>query len=50
LGQNGKLVTADPTLDLSPRRVAGFSVTSTNALGTAFTVGDLGAAFQIAAV
>ena len=28
--------------------MAGFAVTSTNALGTAFTVGDLGTAFQIA--
>ena len=27
---------------------SGFTVTSTNALGTTFTVGDLGTAFQIA--
>ena len=47
-GQNAKLATAGSTLDLSHTTVAGFSVTSTNALGTAFTVGDLGTAFQIA--
>ena len=28
--------------------MSGFTVTSTNALGTTFTVGDLGTAFQIA--
>ena len=28
--------------------MAGFTVTSTNGLGTTFTVGDLGTAFQIA--
>ena len=47
-GQNVKLVTAGSTLDLSHTTVSGFSVTSTNTLGTAFTVGDLGTAFQIA--
>ena len=47
-GQNAKLATAGSTLDLSHTTVAGFAVTSTNALGTAFTVGDLGTAFQIA--
>ena len=46
--QNNKLVTAGSTLDLSHTTVAGPSVTSTNALGTAFTVGDLGTALQIA--
>ena len=48
MGQNAKLATAGSTLDLSHTTVAGFSVTSTNGLGTAFTVGDLGTAFQIA--
>ena len=48
LGANSKLATAGSTLDLSHTTVAGFAVTSTNALGTAFTVGDLGTAFQIA--
>jgi hypothetical protein len=47
-GQNSKLATAGSTLDLSHTTVAGFAVTSTNGLGTAFTVGDLGTAFQIA--
>ena len=48
MGQNSKLATAGSTLDLSHTTVAGFAVTSTNGLGTAFTVGDLGTAFQIA--
>jgi hypothetical protein len=43
-----QLVTSDATLDLSQTRVSGFTVVSTNALGTTFTVGDLGTAFQIA--
>ena len=47
-GPNAKLATAGSTLDLSHTTVSGFAVTSTNALGTAFTVGDLGTAFQIA--
>jgi hypothetical protein len=47
-GQNDKLATAGSTLDLSHTTVAGLWVTSTNALGTAFTVGDLGTAFQVA--
>ena len=47
-GSNSKLATAGSTLDLSQTTVAGFAVTSTNGLGTAFTVGDLGTAFQIA--
>jgi Tol biopolymer transport system component len=42
------LATAGSTLDLSHTTVGGLSVISTNALGTAFTVGDLGTAFQIA--
>jgi hypothetical protein len=41
-------VTSGPTLDLSHTTVSGFTVVSTNALGTTFTVGDLGTAFQIA--
>ena len=47
-GQGDKLVTAGSTLDLSHTTVSGFTVASTNALGTTFTVGDLGTAFQIA--
>ena len=47
-GLGDKLVTAGSTLDLSHTTVSGFTVTSTNALGTTFTVGDLGTAFQIA--
>jgi hypothetical protein len=42
------LTTAASTLDLSHTTVLQLPVTSTNALGTAFTVGDLGTAFQIA--
>jgi hypothetical protein len=41
-------VTSDATLDLSQTKVSGFSVVSANALGTTFTIGDLGSAFQIA--
>ena len=48
LGLNDKLVTASSTLDLSHTTVSGFTVASTNGLGTTFTVGDLGTAFQIA--
>ena len=48
LGLGDKLVTAGSTLDLSHTTVSGFTVASTNALGTTFTVGDLGTAFQIA--
>jgi hypothetical protein len=47
-GQNAKLATAGSTLDLSHTTVAGLPVTSTNGLGTVFTVGNLGTAFQIA--
>jgi hypothetical protein len=47
-GINCTLVTAGSTLDLSNTTVSGFSVASTNGLGTTFTVGDLGTAFQIA--
>jgi hypothetical protein len=42
------LVTAASTLDLSNTTVSGFRVSSTNGLGTTFTVKDLGTAFQIA--
>src|SRR5262249_44559535 len=41
------LVTAASTLDLSNTTVSGFRVSSTNGLGTTFTVKDLGTAFQI---
>ena len=41
-------MTADATLDLSHTTVGGFTVTSTNAGGTTFTVKDLGTALQIA--
>ena len=47
-GLGDKLVTAGSTLDLSHTTVSGFTVASTNALGTTFTVGDLGTAFQVA--
>jgi hypothetical protein len=47
-GLNDKLVTAESTLDVSDTTVAGLWVTSVNGLGTAFTVGDLGTAIQIA--
>jgi hypothetical protein len=47
-GQNDSLVTAGSTLDLSHTTVSGFSVVSTNSVGTTFTVGDLGTADQIA--
>jgi hypothetical protein len=47
-GPNAKLATAGSTLDLSHTTVSGLAVTSTNGLGTTFTVGDLGTAFQIA--
>src|SRR5262249_37248789 len=47
-GQTAKLATAGSTLDLSHTTVAELSVISTNALGTAFAVSDLGTAFQIA--
>jgi hypothetical protein len=45
---NDELMTASSTLDLSHTTVSGFRVASTNSLGTTFTVGDLGTAFQIA--
>ena len=47
-GQGDRLVTAGSTLDLSHTTVSGFTVASTNAMGTTFTVGDLGTALQIA--
>ena len=47
-GMNDTLVTAASTLDLSHTTVGGFTVASTNAQGTTFTVGDLGTALQIA--
>ena len=45
---NDNLVTAGSTLDLSHTTVSGFRVSSTNGVGTTFTVSDLGTAFQIA--
>ena len=48
VGTNDQLVTSDTTLDLSHSTVSGFTVASTNATGTAFTVQDVGTAFQIA--
>jgi hypothetical protein len=47
-GTNTQLVTSDAALDLSHSTVSGFTVTSSNASGTNFTVHDLGTAFQIA--
>jgi hypothetical protein len=47
-GASTNLVTAASTLDLSNTTVSGFRVSSTNGLGTTFTVKDLGTAFQIA--
>src|SRR5262249_50724296 len=42
-----KLVTSDTALDLSHSTVSGFTVVSSNAAGTNFTVKDVGTAFQI---
>jgi RTX calcium-binding nonapeptide repeat (4 copies) len=47
-GTNTKLVTSDAALDLSHSAVSGFTVASSNATGTNFTVHDIGTAFQIA--
>jgi hypothetical protein len=47
-GANDQLITSDSTLDLSHSQVTGFTVGTTNATGTTFTVQDLGTAFQIA--
>ena len=47
-GTNDQLVTSDAMLDLSHSSVSGFTVASTNAIGTTFTVQDVGTAFQIA--
>ena len=47
-GTNAKLVTSDAALDLSHSTVSGFTVASSNATGTNFTVQDIGTAFQIA--
>jgi hypothetical protein len=48
LSTSDSLVTAASTLDLSNTTVNGFRVSSTNGLGTTFTVKDLGTALQIA--
>jgi MFS family permease len=47
-GTNEQLVTSDTALDLSHSSVSGFTISSTNASGTTFTVQDVGTAFQIA--
>ena len=47
-GTNAKLVTSDAALDLSHSTVNGFTVASSNATGTNFTVHDIGTAFQVA--
>ena len=44
---NAKLVTSDAELDLSHSTVIGFTVTSSNAIGTNFTVQDIGTALQV---
>jgi len=46
-GPNALLTTSDASLDLTHTKVAGAFVTSSNALGTTFTVGDLGTALQV---
>jgi hypothetical protein len=46
-GTNDQLVTSDAALDLSHSAVSGFTVASSNATGTNFTVHDIGTAFQI---
>jgi hypothetical protein len=48
LGPKAKLITSDAALDLSHSTVAGFTVESSNATGTTFTVSDIDTAFQIA--
>jgi Tryptophan-rich Synechocystis species C-terminal domain/Cadherin domain/RTX calcium-binding nonapeptide repeat (4 copies) len=45
---DAKLVTSDAALDLSHSRVSGFVVVSSNAIGTNFTVHDVGTALQVA--
>src|SRR6516164_3709561 len=47
-GASDNLVTAASALDLSHTTVSGFRVSSTNGLGTTFTVGNLATALQIA--
>ena len=46
-GPNALLQTSDATLDLMHTKVTGMFVTSSDALGTTFTVGDLGTALQV---
>ena len=50
MGPNSQLATAGSTLDLSHTTVTGFAVTSTNALGTAFTVSSQARHFRLPAV
>ena len=47
-GANNQLITSDTSLDLSHSTVSGFTVISSNAIGTTFAIKDLGTAFQIA--
>ena len=44
---SGALQTSDAALDLTHTKIAGSFVSSSNALGTTFTVGDLGTALQV---
>src|SRR6185312_163666 len=46
-GTNDKLVTSDAALDLSHSTVNGFTVASSNATGTNFTVHDIATAYQV---
>jgi hypothetical protein len=46
-GTNSKLVTSDAALDLSHNAVTGFTVASSNATGTNFTVSYIGNAYQV---
>jgi hypothetical protein len=47
-GSNSKLVTSDAALDLSHTWVTNFTITTSNASGTNFTVQDIGTALNIA--
>ena len=47
LGTNAQLVTSDAALDLSHSTLSGFTVASSNATGTNFTVHDIDTAYQV---
>jgi Ca2+-binding RTX toxin-like protein len=47
LVHNAQLVTSDPALDLSHSTLHGFTVASSNATGTNFTVHDIDTAYQV---